>query len=93
MKSNNILEHIKQHAKESKIFVYTVLLVPRVSTLVSQIFEEEGVLGDVTISSYNLQFIPLAPDLISLENDRALRDIWVVSMLHRSYSPEPNCCL
>ncbi|KAM6498628.1 ATP binding protein [Amanita muscaria] len=72
-----IAEHIKRHAKESRKFVYTALLVPRVSTLVSQILEEEGVLGDVSIGSYNLQFIPLAPDVISLENDKALREIWV----------------
>lgn len=79
--SNTTQEHIKEHVKESKKFVYTVILVPRVSPLVSKIFEEQGVLGDVTITSYNLQFIPLAPDLISLENDRALRDVWVVSCL------------
>jgi hypothetical protein len=40
--------------------------------------EEEGVLGDVTISPYNLQFIPLAEDVISLENDTAFKEIWVV---------------
>jgi hypothetical protein len=78
--TRNIVEdHIKQHAKESRKFIYTILLVPRVSTLISQILEEEGVLGDVTVSSYNLQFIPLASDVISLENDKALKEIWVVS--------------
>jgi vacuolar protein sorting-associated protein 33A len=55
-----------------------LFLVPRVSTLVSQILEEEGVLGDITISTYNLQFIPIAEDVISLENDSAFKDIWVV---------------
>lgn len=84
MTSNAVQEHIKEHAKESKKFVYTVILVPRVSPVVSKIFEEQGVLGDVTITAYNLQFIPLAPDLISLENDRALRDVWIVSYLRQS---------
>ena len=56
-----------------------MLLVPRVSTLVSQILEEEGVLGEVTISAYNLQFIPIAEDVVSLENDTAFKEIWVVS--------------
>lgn len=37
-------------------------------------------MGDVTISTYNLQFIPIAEDVISLENDTAFRDIWVVSL-------------
>jgi hypothetical protein len=48
--------------------------------LVSQILEEEGVLGDVTISTYNLQFIPLAEDVISLEKDNAFKEIWVVCL-------------
>ena len=72
-------EHIKSHAKESRKHVYTLLLVPRVSTLVSRILEEEGVLGDVIISAYNLQFIPIAEDVISLEHEHALRELWVVS--------------
>jgi hypothetical protein len=42
------------------------------------VLEEEGVLGDVTISSYNLQFIPIADDVISLENSEAFKEIWVV---------------
>jgi len=73
-------DQIKRHAKESKKHTYTLFLVPRVSTLVSQILEEEGVLGDIAISTYNLQFIPLAEDVISLENDSAFKDIWVVSL-------------
>ncbi|KAF8167419.1 Sec1-like protein [Crassisporium funariophilum] len=72
-----IADHIKRHAKESRKHNYTLLLVPRISTLVSRILEEEGVLGDVTISSYNLQFIPIAEDVISLEHENALRELWV----------------
>ncbi|KAH9929757.1 Sec1-like protein [Fomitopsis serialis] len=56
---------------------YTLLLVPRTSTLVTRILEEEGVLGDITISFYNLQFIPIAEDVISLENDNAFKELWV----------------
>lgn len=72
-------DQIKRHAKESQKHTYTLILVPRVSTLVNRILEEEGVLGEVTISSYNLQFIPLADDVLSLENDNAFKEIWVVS--------------
>ncbi|KAI0652458.1 Sec1-like protein [Trametes meyenii] len=72
-----IADQIKRHARESQKHTYTLLLVPRTSTLVTRILEEEGVLGDVTISSYNLQFIPLAEDVISLENDNAFKEIWV----------------
>ncbi|KAJ6486104.1 Sec1-like protein [Mycena vitilis] len=72
-----IADQIKRHAKEAQKYTYTLLLVPRISTLVSRILEEEGVLGDVRISSYNLQFIPIADDVISLENDNAFKEIWV----------------
>ncbi|KAH9849266.1 Sec1-like protein [Lenzites betulinus] len=72
-----IADQIKRHNRESQKHTYTLFLVPRTSTLVTRILEEEGVLGDVTISSYNLQFIPLADDVISLENDNAFKEIWV----------------
>ena len=64
--------------KESQKHAYTLILIPRASTLVNRILEEEGVLGEVSISSYNLQFIPLAEDVVSLENDNAFKEIWVV---------------
>lgn len=51
--------------------------------------EEEGVLGDIAISYYNLQFIPVADDVVSLENSEAFKEIWVVSwsflLQHYSY--------
>ncbi|KAL0582013.1 Vacuolar protein-sorting-associated protein 33 [Marasmius crinis-equi] len=72
-----IADHIKRHAKESLRYNYTILLVPRASTLVSRLLEEEGVLGDVTISAYNLQLIPLAEDVVSLEYESAFKDLWV----------------
>src|SRR5882757_980526 len=71
-------DQIKTHIRESKKHRYILFLVPRTSTLVSRILEEEGILGDITISSYNLQFIPIADDVISLENDNAFKEIWVV---------------
>ncbi|KAI0274951.1 Sec1-like protein [Gloeopeniophorella convolvens] len=72
-----IADQIKRHSAESQQHTYTLLLVPRISTLVSRVLEEEGVLGDVTISSYNLQFIPIADDVVSLENGDAFKEIWV----------------
>ncbi|KAG5643134.1 hypothetical protein DXG03_001524 [Asterophora parasitica] len=72
-----IADHIKRHARESRKHTYTLLLVPRTSTLVTRILEEEGVLGDIAIAYYNLQFIPLAEDVISLENDSAFKELWV----------------
>ncbi|KAK0456146.1 Sec1-like protein [Armillaria borealis] len=72
-----IAEQIKRHAKDAAKHTYTLLLVPRVSTLVTRILEEEGVLGDISISSYNLQFIPIEEDVVSLEYESVFKDIWV----------------
>ncbi|KAI0347981.1 Sec1-like protein [Trametopsis cervina] len=71
-----IADQIKRHAREAQRHTYTLFLVPRTSTLVTRILEEEGVLGDVTIAAYNLQFIPIADDVISLEHDTAFKEIW-----------------
>ena len=76
--SHSKKDQIKRHGAESQKHTYTLLLVPRTSTLITRVLEEEGVLGDVTVSSYNLQFIPIADDVISLENDEAFKEIWVV---------------
>jgi vacuolar protein sorting-associated protein 33A len=75
-----VIDHIKRHAKDDLKHIYTVLLVPRVSTLVKRILEEEGVLGDVTLAPYNLQFIPVAEDVISLEYGNAFKEIWSVGV-------------
>lgn len=75
---HNLQDQIKRHAKEAKKHTYTLLLIPRVSTLVSRILEEEGVLGEVTLAAFNLQFIPLAEDVISLEYEHAFKELWVV---------------
>jgi vacuolar protein sorting-associated protein 33A len=87
-------EQIKMHSAEGQKHVYNLILTPRTSTLASRILEEEGVLGEVTISSYNLQFIPLEEDVLSLEHDNAFKEIWLVrpfsctSWLKRSLKPK-----
>ncbi|EKM61488.1 uncharacterized protein PHACADRAFT_24679 [Phanerochaete carnosa HHB-10118-sp] len=47
---------------------------------------EEEVLGEITTSAYNLQFVPLAEDVVSLEHDSALREIWADGDETVSYS-------
>ncbi|TFK77545.1 Sec1-like protein [Pluteus cervinus] len=71
-----IADHIKKHLKDGKKHLYTLLLVPRKSIMVSRVLEEESVLGEVTILPYNLQFIPIADDVISLECDGAFKQLW-----------------
>ncbi|KAI0027966.1 Sec1-like protein [Vararia minispora EC-137] len=72
-----IADQIKRHGRENRQHTYTLLLVPRTSTIVSRVLEDEGVLGDVTIAAYDLQFIPIADDVVSLETDGAFKEIWV----------------
>jgi hypothetical protein len=74
-------DHIKKHTAAGDKHIYSLVLTPRTSTLISQILEEEGVLGEITIVPFNLQFIPLEEDLLSLEHENAFKDIWAVRML------------
>ena len=69
-----------------------MLLMPRASTLIARVLEE-GVLGDVTISSYNCQFILIVDDVISSEDDEAfqVKELSVVrsTFLFRHCSCDP----
>ena len=44
----------------------------------NQILEDSGVLGEVNIAEYPLYFVPLAEDLVSLELDNAVKDLYLV---------------
>ncbi|OCF35138.1 ATP-binding protein [Kwoniella heveanensis BCC8398] len=55
--------------------VYTILLVPRATELCRKVLEDQGVMGDVTISEFKLEFIPMEEDLLSLEMEGVARDI------------------
>ncbi|KAF8517245.1 Sec1-like protein [Hysterangium stoloniferum] len=74
-----VADQIKRHIQSptSQRHTYTLFLVPRVSTLATRILEEEGVLGELTVAAYNLQFIPLEEDVISMEYEGAFKEIWV----------------
>ena len=82
----NKAEQVKSLVREGQSHTYSVFLVPRESTLVKRIFEEEGVLGEISISCFNMQFIPLADDIVSLENEHTFREIWAVSGVVHYYS-------
>jgi hypothetical protein len=81
-------DHIKKHTAAGDKHIYSLVLTPRTSTLISQILEEEGVLGEITIVPFNLQFIPLEEDLLSLEHENAFKDIWAVRALWICLLPE-----
>jgi hypothetical protein len=63
-------------------FEHSVFLVPRRTLVFEKILEEEGVLGDLTIGEYSLYFIPLEPDLLSLEFDSSFEELYLVCGPH-----------
>ncbi|RPA81416.1 Sec1-like protein [Ascobolus immersus RN42] len=58
-------------------FEHSVFLVPRRTLVFEKILEEQGVLGDVTIGEYPLYFIPLEPDLLSLELESSFEELYL----------------
>jgi lysine-specific histone demethylase 1 len=45
-----------------------------------QLLEEAGVLGDVSVSEWPLYFVPLADDMLSLELEDAVSDLYLVCL-------------
>lgn len=76
-----VASHVKAHQKlkEKETYSYKLLFSPRESALTNAILESEGVRGSVECASWDMGFIPLEPDLISLERDSVFRELWVVS--------------
>ncbi|KAF8477599.1 Sec1-like protein [Kalaharituber pfeilii] len=74
---------VKHYAKvPGHDFDYSAFFVPRRTLVCEKILEEEGVVGDITIGEYPLYFIPLEPDLLSLELEQSFQELY----LHKDYS-------
>jgi len=43
-----------------------------------QLLEEAGVLGEASVSEWPLYFVPLADDVLSMEMDDAVSDLYLV---------------
>ena len=56
----------------------SAFFVPRRTLVCEKILEDEGVVGDVTIGEYPLYFIPLEPDLLSLELESSFQELYLV---------------
>jgi hypothetical protein len=53
-----------------------------------QLLEGAGVLGEASVSEWPLYFIPLADDVLSLELDDAVKDVYLVGLHFRNtYAP------
>ncbi|KAK1020596.1 Vacuolar protein-sorting-associated protein 33, partial [Friedmanniomyces endolithicus] len=69
-------EQIRLVRSESKIdHDFTVIWVPRRTLVSNLILEEHGVLGEANITDLALQFVPLEPDVLSLELEDCFSDL------------------
>jgi hypothetical protein len=51
-----------------------------------QLLEEAGVLGEASVSEWPLFFVPLADDVLSLELEDAVSDLYLVCLLNPEQS-------
>lgn len=65
---------------------WTIVCTPRITSLCRRVLEDLGVIGDVELREYRLEWIGLEDDLLSLELERVAKDIYLVSWCAR-YSP------
>jgi len=68
----NLEGHSRQSGSQQ--LEHSIFFVPRRTTACTQILEEEGILGDVTIGELALDLIPFEADLLSLELSTAYRE-------------------
>ncbi|KAI8318287.1 vacuolar protein sorting-like protein r-vps33a [Martensiomyces pterosporus] len=78
-KMKTIAEHIRMGSQDKKDTPreYSLQLVPRRTLLCERVLEEEGVLGDITIGEYRMDFIPLEDDLMSLELPATFKELYL----------------
>ncbi|KAK0353465.1 Vacuolar protein-sorting-associated protein 33 [Friedmanniomyces endolithicus] len=71
-----VAEQIRLVRSESKIdHDFTVIWVPRRTLVSNLILKEHGVLGEANITDLALQFVPLEPDVLSLELEDCFSDL------------------
>ncbi|KAJ3118081.1 Vacuolar protein-sorting-associated protein 33 [Phlyctochytrium bullatum] len=66
-----------QQSKSANTIDFSIFFVPRRTLVCEQLFEEQGVLGDIVLGEFHLDLIPLDEDVYSLELDDAFRDLYL----------------
>ncbi|KAJ9093088.1 hypothetical protein QFC21_006584 [Naganishia friedmannii] len=56
---------------------YTILCTPRITSLCRKVLEDLGVIGDVELREYRLEWIGMEDDLLSLEMENVARDVYL----------------
>ena len=73
------VEQIKKLQQDSQTeHDFSVFIAPRRTLVSDQVFEEAGVLGDLSIEGFPLYFLPLDHDLLSLELEDSFADLFLV---------------
>ncbi|PVI02489.1 Sec1-like protein [Periconia macrospinosa] len=73
-----VADQIKRVRRDSQIeHEFSIFWVPRRTTVSDQILEEAGVLGEASVSEWPLYFVPLADDVMSLELEDAVEDLYL----------------
>ncbi|KAL5116937.1 Vacuolar protein-sorting-associated protein 33 [Pleosporales sp. CAS-2024a] len=73
-----VADQIKRIRRDSPIeHEFSIFWVPRRTMLSDQLLEEAGVLGEASVSEWPLFFVPLAEDVLSLELEDAVSDLYL----------------
>eukprot|EP00466_Bigelowiella_natans_P005176 jgi/Bigna1/71652/fgenesh1_pg.16_\ len=64
-------------AKPPVMRKYNLFMTPRPTKVCAEVLTDRGVLGDVTVKGLHLGFIPIDADVLSLENERIWREVFL----------------
>ena len=64
---------------------FSVFICPRRTLVANKIFEEAGVLGDLSVEEFPLYFLPIDKDVLSLELEDSFADLYLVRWYLRYY--------
>ena len=68
-----------QSTPKSNNHIYHLLVVPRMTSLCTTVLADAGVLGSIDIQDFQLGFIPLDKEVLSLEYEDVYKRIYLVS--------------
>ncbi|KAH9879153.1 hypothetical protein J1614_002590 [Plenodomus biglobosus] len=73
-----VADQIKRIRRDSSVeHEFSIFWVPRRTTVSDQLLEEAGVLGEASVSEWPLYFVPLADDVLSLELEDSVSDLYM----------------
>jgi hypothetical protein len=78
-KLSHLPEQVRQLQRNGTVeHEFSIFWVPRRTLVCNQILEDEGIIGDINIAEFPLFFLPLENDVLSLELENSLSDLYLV---------------